>query len=241
MVANECSVWQDELMTISHDVEPELSWQASLFGSSDPGFDPSFGQLRRTWLDEYSWVDHQPNWLTGSDTVFAELAQALPWRQREVTMWDRLLPEPRLTCWWDGVDGSPVPLALLSDISASLAQQYQRPFDSIGFNLYRDGRDSVAWHGDRERFTHEQPVVVILSVGSARNFMLRPRAGGPSRSFRIGHGDLLVMGGACQHDWEHCVPKVAHAEGPRLSIMFRHNLAGFTPEAGWQESTRSRD
>ncbi|MEO6123658.1 MAG: alpha-ketoglutarate-dependent dioxygenase AlkB [Ilumatobacteraceae bacterium] len=207
-----------------------LSWQTTLFGDSPPGFDPSFAQVQRTSLDEYSWVDHLPGWLGGSDRVFTDLADALPWRQREVMMWDKRLPEPRLTHWWDGLDGSEAPMPLLLDIRDALTARYHRPFDSIGFNLYRDGRDSVAWHGDRERFTHEQPVVVIVSVGAARNFMLRRRGGGggASRSFRIGHGDLLVMGGACQHDWEHCVPKVARADGPRLSIMFRHNLAGFS-------------
>lgn len=206
----------------------DLHWQATLFGGATPGFDSSFAHIQRTWLDDYSWVDHLPNWLDGSDRVFADLADALPWRQREVVMWDKRLPEPRLTFWWDGLDGSAAPLPLLLDVRDALTAHYDRPFDSIGFNLYRDGRDSVAWHGDRERFTHEQPVVVIVSVGAARNLMLRPRGGGPSRSFRIGQGDLLVMGGACQHDWEHCVPKVARAIGPRLSIMFRHNLAGFT-------------
>ena len=205
----------------------DLSWQTSLFGDSDPAFDPSFGSLRRTHLDGSSWVDHAPTWLSGSDQLFAELAGSLPWRQREVTMWDKLLPEPRLTAWWDGEDAAFTPPPVLLDIRAALTRHYDRPFDSIGFNLYRDGRDSVAWHGDRERFTHEQPVVAILSVGSERAFMLRPRGGGSSMRFPLGHGDLLVMGGACQHDWEHCVPKTARAPGPRLSIMFRHNLAGF--------------
>ena len=70
----------------------------------------------------------------------------------------------------------------------------------------------------------EQPTVAIVSTGQPRPFHLRPRGGGASRSWQLGHGDLFVMGGSCQHDWEHCVPKIA-AAGPRLSIMFRHNLA----------------
>ena len=103
-------------------------------------------------------------------------------------------------------------------------RHYARPFDSIGFNLYRDGHDSVAWHSDRERYELEDPTVAIVSTGQPRPFHVRPRGGGASRSWQLGHGDLFVMGGSCQHDWEHCVPKVA-AAGPRLSIMFRHNLA----------------
>ena len=115
-------------------------------------------------------------------------------------------------------------LPILTTARAALSQHYARPFDSIGFNLYRDGHDSVAWHSDRERYELEDPTVAIVSTGQSRAFHVRPRGGGASRSWQLGHGDLFVMGGSCQHDWEHCGPKVAVA-GPRLSIMFRHNLA----------------
>ena len=113
---------------------------------------------------------------------------------------------------------------VLETARATLTRQYGRPFDSIGFNLYRDCRDSVAWHADRERYYQEDPVVAIVSTGQPRPFHVRPRGGGTSMSWHLGHGDLFVMGGSCQHDWDHCVPKVT-AAGPRLSIMFRHNLA----------------
>ncbi|MCU1394942.1 MAG: putative alkylated repair protein [Ilumatobacteraceae bacterium] len=221
--------------TIASDVATDLDtislmWQSSLFGAPEPVIDPTFAGIERHQLDAESWVDALPNWLGASDDVFAELFASLPWRQRTVTMWERLLPEPRLTHWWDGSDGTAEALPVLADVRTALTRHYALSFDSIGFNLYRDGRDSVAWHGDRSRFTHENPVVAIVSTGAARSFMLRPRGGGTSRTFRIGHGDLLVMGGACQHDWEHCVPKVARAEGPRLSIMFRHNLTDPLPE-----------
>ena len=89
-----------------------------------------------------------------------------------------------------------------------LSTRYAEAFDSIGFNCYRHGEDSVAWHGDRHRHTIDDPVVAIVSVGAPRPLRLRPRGGGRARSFDLGRGDLFVMGGACQHDWEHCVPKV---------------------------------
>ena len=210
---------------VATDMEDiSLTWQSSLFGAAEPVIDASFVGIERHWLDAASWVDTLPNWLGASDQVFAELFTMLPWRQRTVTMWERVLPEPRLTHWWDGSDGAAEALPVLGDIRLALTQHYARGFDTIGFNLYRDGRDSVAWHGDRERFTHEDPVVAIVSAGAARAFMVRPRGGGRSRTFSVGHGDLLVMGGACQHDWEHCVPKTARSVGPRMSIMFRHNL-----------------
>ena len=194
--------------------------QVSLLGLADPDVDASFGGLTRTSLDATTWVDHAPGWLRGDEVVFEELRNRLTWRQRNVTMYDRRLPEPRLTAWWTPADG-PEPLQLLATARTLLTARYDEGFDSIGFNCYRDGADSVAWHGDRHRHTVVEPVVAIVSTGTARPFRLRPRAGGPSRTFALGHGDLFVMGGACQHDWEHTVPKVRQA-GPRLSITFRH-------------------
>jgi alkylated DNA repair dioxygenase AlkB len=149
------------------------------------------------------------------------------WNQREVLMYERLLAEPRLTSWWSVDHGTPEVLPVLAQARTLLSTRYRKRFDSIGFNLYRDGRDSVAWHGDRERFVHEDPVVAIVSVGAPRGFHMRPRPGiaGEHHQFLVGQGDLLVMGGSCQHDWEHSVPKVAHAAGPRVSVMFRHDQA----------------
>jgi alkylated DNA repair dioxygenase AlkB len=113
---------------------------------------------------------------------------------------------------------------VLAEIRGLLSARYGETFDSIGFNCYRDGADSVAWHGDRHRHTIDNPIVATVSVGAARPFRLRPRRGGPSRSFDLGRGDLLVMGGACQHEWEHTVPKVRSVSGPRISMTFRHGM-----------------
>ncbi|MDO8364621.1 MAG: alpha-ketoglutarate-dependent dioxygenase AlkB [Actinomycetota bacterium] len=228
--------------TPSLTADADLIWQQCLFAFEEPCVDAGFAGLTRTWLDEHSWVDHVPRWLRGADVVFAELVARLQWRQREVTMYQRRLPEPRLTAWWSPTGGAPEPLPVLEEARMALTRQYSRPFDSIGFNLYRDGRDSVAWHADRERYQHEDPVVVVLSTGAPRAFHLRKRRsegaagaahtpGEPSHTWQLGQGDLLVMGGACQHEYEHCVPKAAHVAGPRLSIIFRHNLADWQPPA----------
>lgn len=196
--------------------------QRSLFGSLDPEYDPSFRELTRLDLDERTWVDHVPGWLTGSDQMFDELTSELPFRQRTgIRMYDQIVDEPRLSAWWSVACGQPEPMAILREIRLLLADRYDEPFDSIGFNLYRDGTDSVAWHGDRHRHVVTNPVVAILSVGAARPLKLRPRGGGASLAWPLGHGDLFVMGGACQHEWEHTVPKVRAAVGARLSITFR--------------------
>lgn len=200
--------------------------EPTLFGGLEPSFDAAFAEAHRLDLDDATWVEHVPGWLTGSDAVFDELVAVLPLRQRRgVRMFDRLVDEPRLSAWWRLESGTPEPLGLLRTMRTVLADRYAEPFDSIGFNLYRDGADSVAWHGDRHRHAVANPVVAIVSVGAARPLRLRARRdrGGRrrSRSWELGNGDLFVMGGACQHDWEHCVPKVGRAVGPRLSITFR--------------------
>ena len=213
-----------------HDVGVNISldrYQGCLFAMDDPSCDSSFAGATRTWLDESSWIDVVPRFMRGADLVFGELVARLAWGQREVVMYNRMVPEPRLTAWWSSAGDKPEALPVLAEARTALSARYNRPFDAIGYNLYRDGRDSVAWHADNERYVREDPVVAIVSVGAPRSFRVRPRPGmvGAHHQFLVGQGDLLVMGGACQHDWQHCIPKVAHARGPRLSIMFRHHRA----------------
>jgi len=202
--------------------------QGSLFGQLEAGFDQEFCGATRSGLDATTWVEHVPGWLDGSDRVFDELVERLPLTQRRgVQMFDRIVDEPRLSAWWRADSGDREPLDILRAMRTLLADRYDEPFDSIGFNLYRDGNDSVAWHGDRHRHVVNNPVIAIVSVGAPRPLRLRPRtrvqrAGRVSSSaWNLGNGDLFVMGGACQHDWEHCVPKVRRTTGPRLSITFR--------------------
>jgi len=197
-------------------------YQGSLFGALDPEFDRAFRELRRLDLDATTWVDLAPGWLSGSDQVYGELVARLPFRQRTgVKMYDQIVDEPRLSAWWRVEDETPEPMPILREIRLSLTERYDEPFDSIGFNLYRDGRDSVAWHGDRHRRVVTNPVIAIVSVGVPRPLRLRPRGGGRSLGWELGNGDLFVMGGACQHKWEHAVPKVRAVNGGRLSITFR--------------------
>src|SRR4051794_22886158 len=120
-------------------LDMDLSFQGSLFGSGRPAFDATFGGVERRWLDPTSWIDHAACWLGGADDLIGELIDLLPWRQREVTMWERRLPEPRLTHWWDGAEASR-PLPILAEIQDAMTAHFGRCFDSIGYNLYRDGR-----------------------------------------------------------------------------------------------------
>jgi alkylated DNA repair dioxygenase AlkB len=207
----------------------EVVWQADLFASGPPSVDPTFSTLTRHQLDDACWIDHAPGWLSGGDEVFASLVRTLPWQQRRVRMYDKVLDEPRLTWWWseasasasgEGLPETPA-MATVDQARRALSAHYGVAFDSVGANFYRDGRDSVAWHRDRVDRTFPEHHVAIVSLGEPRPFLLRPYRGGRSRSYLLGPGDLLVMGGACQHRFEHTVPKVATA-GPRLSVTFRH-------------------
>jgi alkylated DNA repair dioxygenase AlkB len=200
----------------------DIGLQGSLFDGGEPVVDATFTGLRRIDLDERSWVDYEPGWLAGSDELFAELLATGRFGQRTVKMYDRTVPEPRLTAGWSTeVDASDVPVAL-QEIAGTLSLRYDVAFDRIWVNLYRDGRDSVAWHGDRiGRGRCEDTMVAIVSLGTPRRLLLRPAGGGSTLRFTLGHGDLLVMGGSCQRTWEHCVPKTGRPVGPRISVQFR--------------------
>lgn len=173
--------------------------------------------VERIRLDATSWLDHSPAWLARADHLFEQLRAGLRWHAGERLMYERVVAVPRLTA---PVTGESALWPSISPIVEALSQRYEVALDQVWCNYYRNGADSVAWHGDRNRHTERNPLVAIVSLGEPRRFLVRPRRGGASRRFELGHGDLLVMGGACQHDHEHCVPKVRRA-GPRISVTFR--------------------
>ena len=200
--------------------------QESLLDVADaPGLGSLAGAVRRVPLARGAWVDLRPGWLAGSGAVFGALVEAVPWRAERRHMYDRVVDVPRLLCFYgeDQALPDPVLTAALRALNAHYGAELGELFRTAGLCLYRDGRDSVAWHGDTTgRGSRQDTMVAILSLGAPRAFLLRPRGGGgPSRRYEIGHGDLLVMGGSCQRTWEHAVPKTAQAVGPRISVQFR--------------------
>jgi alkylated DNA repair dioxygenase AlkB len=204
---------------VSH---PDLAWQPSLLDATADGveLDAGFGGVQRRELGDGAWVDHGPGWCRGADDLFARLLAATPWAGREVRMYDRVLPEPRLTHRWR-LDDGPAPPVELQEMARVLSDRYGVEFTQVGANLYRDGSDSVAWHGDRVARDLPEAIVALVSLGAVRPFRLRPTGGGASVGYLPGPGDLLVMGGSCQRTWQHSVPKT-RSVGPRASIQFRH-------------------
>ncbi|HZU48376.1 MAG TPA: alpha-ketoglutarate-dependent dioxygenase AlkB [Mycobacterium sp.] len=180
---------------------------------------------QRRYLSDGAWLDIRSGWLTEADELFDALLSTVPWRAERRHMYDRVVDVPRLVSFHDlTVDEPPHPqLALLRRrLNDIYAGELGEPFTTVGLCLYRDGADSVAWHGDTiGRSSSEDTMVAIVSLGATRTFALRPRGGGPSLRLPQGHGDLLVMGGSCQRTWEHSVPKTSTPTGPRVSIQFR--------------------
>lgn len=195
----------------------ETPRQMSLFGCGAPRLPDNFNPVRRTDLGNQSWIDFAPNWLPGADAWFHQITTDLKWSTASRPMYDRVVDVPRLIVSFKrSSDAVPSPLLRLA---GRFDQYYDRFFTSIGCNWYRDGRDSVAMHRDRIKRPSDS-IIAIVSVGERRSFLLKPDDGGPTKKFNLGHGDLLVMGGATQKYWQHAVPKAASA-GPRICMMFR--------------------
>ncbi|MEU1168215.1 alpha-ketoglutarate-dependent dioxygenase AlkB [Streptomyces sp. NPDC090075] len=198
--------------------------QGSLFDQTDELRLGPLDGIGRTVLGSGAWIDVLPGWLSGADVLFERLAADVPWHAERRTMYDNVVDVPRLLAFYGA--GDPLPHPVLAEAREALTRHYAgelgEPFATAGLCHYRDGRDSVAWHGDRiGRGAREDTMVAILSVGAPRDLLLRPLRGGPSVRRPLGHGDLIVMGGSCQRTWEHCVPKTARAAGPRISVQFR--------------------
>lgn len=194
-----------------------LAGQRSLFGGGEPSIDGDFRKMRRIQLDPTAWMDHCPGWVEGHQQLLDVLSANTRWQHQTMEIYDRTVEVPRLVAGLPE-DGPGHPL--LPRMITALDRRYDVSFTRIGLALYRDGNDSVAWHGDRVARELPEAIVATVSLGEPRKFLVRPAEGGKALSFALGWGDLIVMGGACQRTWRHSVPKVARAQ-PRLTVMFR--------------------
>ncbi|MGH3562252.1 MAG: alpha-ketoglutarate-dependent dioxygenase AlkB [Mycobacterium sp.] len=184
-----------------------------------------FDCYERRALDGGAWIDLRCGWAKEADDAFDALRSAVPWRAERRQMYDRVVDVPRLVSFHDlTAEDAPHPLIsrLRRRLNGIYAGELGEPFTTAGLCLYRDGGDSVAWHGDTiGRSSTEDTMVAIVSLGATRTLALRPRGGGRALRLSQRHGDLLVMGGSCQRTWEHSIPKTSAPTGPRISIQFR--------------------
>jgi alkylated DNA repair dioxygenase AlkB len=201
------------------------AFQGSLLDLSDEiGPGPLGSSVRRTALAHGAWIDVRPGWISGADALLGRLADTTAWRAEKRQMYDRTVDVPRLVCFYGADMALPDPVLdeFRQALNAHYAAELGEPFVTAGLCFYRDGRDSVAWHGDTiGRGATADTMVAIVSIGTPRALLLRPRGGGSALRHDVGHGDLLVMGGSCQRTWEHAIPKTARPAGPRISIQFR--------------------
>lgn len=182
--------------------------------------------VERLALDESSWVDVVRGLLPRADEVHQELAGSVAWATGKVFRYERWIDEPRLSSWQAGAGRHPA----LREVEAWISRTYRVTFDGIALARYRDGRDSVAWHRDRELRWLDDTVIGVLTMGATRPFLVRPLSArrnfidddlGDAMDLRPASGDLLVMGGRCQAAWLHAVPKVPGACASRISAQWR--------------------
>jgi alkylated DNA repair dioxygenase AlkB len=184
--------------------------------------DATFATAKRIALDERSWVEVVPGWMSGPGILLEDLSTEVPWRQHSRRLFDQLFQEPRLTAEYR--DLGSVSHKTLIEAAAALSSHYRVHYDSLWLNLYRDGSDSTGWHWDRFSCRRPECIVPVLTLGATRRFLLKPKAGGASVAFSPRSGDLVVMGGRCQKEWVHAVPKVPGILEPRVSINFQSSM-----------------
>ncbi len=186
-----------------------------------PAIDPDV-QFERMQLDDTSWIEVARGWLRGADDVYEHLMSTLAWRQGRVWRYERWIDEPRLGAGGSiASPGHPV----LADAQKAIASRYSVHFGGFGFAYYRDSRDSVAMHRDRDLRWLDDTVVAILTFGARRPFLVQRRNirdSSTERDLSPAGGDLMVFGGRFQADWLHGVPKTRHAVRGRISAQWRH-------------------
>ncbi len=195
----------------------------SLFAGGEPRLQSVAG-FERHQLDPCCWVDYCPTFLGGADRLLTELEGRLPWAQGRRLMYGTWHDEPRLTARLE-LDDEALP-PVVAGMVERLSTHYGRRFDGLFCNYYRGGQDGVAWHSDRIGRTTVDPLVAIVSLGGPRTFAMRERGRSEgTRRWTMHSGDLLVMGGAAQHHWEHCIAKCRYAP-PRMSLTTRAGWGG---------------
>lgn len=169
--------------------------------------------------------------LADSEGLFECLLSTLPWTNRQIRMFGREVPEPRLSAWhgdpgtcytYSGLTLEPAPwTSELVQIRDRCSELSGARFNSVLANYYRNGRDTMGWHSDDEPELGPAPVIASVSLGATRRFDLRHRATGATVQVHLGPGDVLIMSAASQQAWMHRIPRQLRIHGPRINLTFR--------------------
>ena len=192
-------------------------------GGLDVAVDETFATATRIQLDDTSWVEHVQGWLAGDAELMELLMNQASWEQRSRWMYTRMVAEPRLTAEYPVIADAPQPV--LHYLTEVLSAHYGYPYARLWMNWYRDNSDGTGWHADRPQNKLDETVIPVLSLGATRRFLIRPEGGGPSTAIVTHGGDLVVMGGRSQKDYQHSVPRQKQYAGARLSLNFSTAVA----------------
>jgi alkylated DNA repair dioxygenase AlkB len=202
------------------------------------GVDPD-ATTERLALDDTSWVDVTRGWLTGADELFDALLTGVAWQTSRLYRYDHWVEERRLGSMWR--PGTPLPHPALAEAHRTLQHRYGARFEGFSMIQYRDGGDGQAFHRDTDMKWLDDTIIAVLSLGAKRPWLLRPRTSkhdhtetkGTTHDLAPGGGDLLVMGGRCQADWEHSVPyRAGPPTGARISLQWRYTSRRGRPFVG---------
>lgn len=196
------------------------------------GFD--FIRLRHVVDTEDTEVIYEPTFL---DQAFAAecyktLEHEIPWEQRNMMLYGKNLPFPRLVAWYDlrgasyrfsgiEVQSSGPVHPLVVNVLKQVRDSVGVDFNAVLLNFYRNGNDSISWHTDAEPELGENPVVASISLGAARRFQIKRRDNGKILSIDLENGSLLVMRKAMMHLWKHQIPKQPSITQGRINLTFR--------------------
>ncbi len=193
-----------------------------------PLFEPRQGTLAD---DEWGRFTYRPGLVPPSTAHrwFAQLRREVSWNAERRFMYDRQVDVPRLTARFrlqpapdQAAPDQPAPPAAVLEAADRVIAETGVAFDSVGLNLYRDGRDSVAPHNDHLDEIAAGFPIALLSLGATRRMTLRAKP--PRRrvmNVDLEAGSLLLMSYETQLHYTHGVPKTAEPVGERISLAFR--------------------